>query len=324
MFEQLRSVRIALLGVLLGAAFQLAAQEPPVGTTAPPAGGRGAAGRGARGGAGGGGGGGGGAYPSRPPADPAVLARGKTLWEANCTSCHAADLRGSNRGINLVRSKMVLDDENGEVIGQFLSDPHAAGGAPKMTWAPDQLKDVATFMHSFQNYRTIMAPVPMSAILVGDAAAGQTYFKAKCASCHSIDGSPSKAASLQGIGARIPSPKTLQNAFVSGSGGGGRGGRGGRGAPEAAPTEDGAPPPSSRVVTATLTWPNGRKVDGTLVSKDDFLVILRDADGQHSYRRDGDVPAVELHDPMKPHRDLLTVYTNKDIHDLTAYLVTLK
>src|SRR5579872_6666634 len=50
------------------------------------------------------------AYPSRPKADPEVLARGKALWDTSCSSCHADDLRGSNRGINLVRSKLVLDD----------------------------------------------------------------------------------------------------------------------------------------------------------------------------------------------------------------------
>jgi hypothetical protein len=33
---------------------------------------------------------------------------------------------------------------------------------------------------------------------------------------------------------------------------------------------------------------------------------------------------VEVHDPMQAHKDLLSVYSDKDMHDVTAYLVTLK
>ena len=40
--------------------------------------------------------------------------------------------------------------------------------------------------------------------------------------------------------------------------------------------------------------------------------------------RDGDVPKVEVHDPMKLYKDLLPVYTDTDIHNVTAYLATLK
>ena len=58
---------------------------------------------------------------------------------------------------------------------------------------------------------------------------------------------------------------------------------------------------------------------------DDFIVSLMREDGTSvSYRRDGERPKVEVHDPLKPHRDLLSIYTDKDIHDVTAYLVTLK
>mgnify|MGYP003343020787 FL=1 len=40
--------------------------------------------------------------------------------------------------------------------------------------------------------------------------------------------------------------------------------------------------------------------------------------------RDGEVPKVEVHDPMKPHKDLLPVYTDRDIHNVTAYLASIK
>ena len=80
-----------------------------------------------------------------------------------------------------------------------------------------------------------------------------------------------------------------------------------------------------RTVTVSVTVPSGEKVEGRLVQIDDFLVTVGLADGTvRTFRRDEDVPKVEVHDPLKAHRDLLAVYTDKEIHDVTAYLVTLK
>ena len=75
----------------------------------------------------------------------------------------------------------------------------------------------------------------------------------------------------------------------------------------------------------TITEPSGEKVEGTLARIDDFFVTVGlDDGGTRTFRREGDVPKVEVGDPMQAHRDLLGVYTDKDIHDVTAYLVTLK
>jgi cytochrome c oxidase cbb3-type subunit 3 len=143
-------------------------------------------------------------------------------------------------------------------------------------------------------------------VLVGNAAAGQVYFAAKCGACHSATGD------LQGIATRIPDPKALQNSWVSGGGGGRRGGGGGSAS-------------AARTVTATVTSATGEKTEGRLVRIDDFLVTLALPDGTiRSFRRTGELPKVEVNDPMKGHRDLLSVYTDKDMHDVTAFLVTLK
>lgn len=310
----------AVVGIALAVASQLTAQAPAPGAA-------GASGRGARGGRGGGrgviapgasgaagrgGGGGMGAYPSRPPADPAVVAAGKALWEASCSRCHAADLRGTPTGINLVRSQLVLDDEHGELIGKFLQTSHAKGQVAKTDWNSDQILQVATFMHTFQNYRSIVIPPDINgAILaVGNAKAGEAYFQAHCSSCHSVTGD------LKGIGSKYPEPRTLQNTLVSGGGGGGRGGRGG-GADTATS--------SRRTVTVTVTMPDGKKYEGRQILRDDFLVTLVDQDGvERTIRRNGDVPKVEVHDPMKAHRDMLLTLQDEDIHNLTAYLVTVK
>jgi cytochrome c oxidase cbb3-type subunit III len=77
--------------------------------------------------------------------------------------------------------------------------------------------------------------------------------------------------------------------------------------------------------TVTVTLPSGEKIDGTLDRIDDFVVALTTADGRRrSFATDGDTPKVEMHDPLQPHKDLLRAYSDADIHNVTAYLVTLK
>jgi cytochrome c oxidase cbb3-type subunit 3 len=57
----------------------------------------------------------------------------------------------------------------------------------------------------------------------------------------------------------------------------------------------------------------------------DFNVTLVDASGiRRTIARDGDVPKVEVADPLAWHIQHLKQLTDKDMHDVTAYLVTLK
>jgi len=250
----------------------------------------------------------------RPPGDPAEIARGKTLYGISCTGCHGADLRGGDLGgPNLLRSQVALSDRDGELIIPIIEGSRQSAGMPAISMSPDDAKAVATFVRSVMETigRQGTPPAPGQAapsILVGNPSEGQAYFGARCASCHSATGD------LQGIATRIPDPKMLQNAWVSGGGRGGRGGRGGSGA---------AADPA-RMITVAVTLP-GETVEGRLVRIDDFLVTVGLADGTtRTFRRDGATPKVEVRDPMKGHTDQLTVYTDKNMHDVTAYLVTLK
>src|SRR5262245_60399482 len=161
----------------------------------------------------------------RPPDDPAIVARGKTLYEANCQLCHGRDLRGGdNGGPNLLRSEITLEDKMGEL---FL--PIVKTGRGKMAALPnlsdDDIKAVALHVHAIAATMTGQGgpprgnPMPPAeAVLVGDVAAGRAYVQAKCLTCHSVTGD------LQGIGNRYPDPRTLQSSWVAGSAGGGRGG----------------------------------------------------------------------------------------------------
>lgn len=256
-----------------------------------------------------------GVFPAmqRPPADPAVVERGKGLFGVNCIACHGADARGGQlNGPNLLRSQLVLMDKDGELIGPVIQNGRPERGMPPMPLPPDDIKAIAEFIHSLTGAsRGQGAPPPSDAplpdIVVGNAAAGRQYFAAKCSACHSADGD------LKGIATRIGDAKLLQNAWVSGGAAGGR--RRGA-APEGG---NGSAP------TATVTLASGEKVQGRLVRIDDFLLTVALDDGSlRSIRRDGDVPRVEIADPLDGHKQLLSALTDKDMRNVTAYLVTLK
>lgn len=247
----------------------------------------------------------------RPPGDPVQIARGKTLFGVNCRSCHGADLRGGDMGgPNLLRSQVALRDLNGELIVPIIQGSRQQMGMPAIPISTDDAKAVAAYVRSIiETIGTQGKPPdegrPAPSILVGNASEGKSYFEVKCSSCHSPTGD------LQGIATRISDPKALQTAWVAG------GERRGRG-------EEG-PKESARTPKVAVTLPSGESVEGNLVRIDDFLVTMELADGtQRTFRRNGDVPKVVVHDPMKIHRDMLAQYTDKDIHDVTAYLVTLK
>jgi len=248
----------------------------------------------------------------RPPGNPAQIARGKTLFDINCRGCHGADLRGGDMGgPNLLRSQVALSDQDGELIIPIIEGSRQNMGMPAIGISTDDAKAVAAYVRSVIGTIGSQGKPPGAgkeapSILVGNASEGKSYFSVKCSGCHSATGD------LQGIATKIADPKTLQTTWVAG---------GGRSARYAAAS--GAP--SRRTVTAAVTAASGETVEGRLIGIDDFLVTVELADGTtRSFRRNGDVPKVVVHDPMKVHRDLWAEYTDKDIHDVTAYLVTLK
>jgi mono/diheme cytochrome c family protein len=250
-----------------------------------------------------------GQFPSRPPGDPAVVARGKTAYMANCSYCHGDDARGgANGGTNLLRSDYMMRDRDGELLAPFLKT--SALNEHKFNFTDQQVADIAAFIHEFKINSRDPGRMRPPTVVVGDAKAGQTYFQSKCASCHSVTGD------LKGIASRIDDPRNLQQTWLMPLLLGARPG----GGMQIASAGSKVPP-----VTVTVTLQNGDKVSGDLGRIDDFIVTLTQPDGTtRSIRREGDTPKVEVHDPLKPHKELLPVYTDKNIHDVTAYLVTIK
>jgi len=309
-------IAIAMFVVPVATLAQTPPAPPQQSQQAPPQGGPGAPGQGRGGGQGQGRG------PNFPQqqrtlAEAAVLAKGKGLYEANCAACHGIDLRGGQQGgPNLLRSQTLLSDKAGELVIPIVRGgrPTPPAGMPPMPAFPfpdDDIKAIAEYLHSVlaQAGRQGRPPtdetVPPERVLVGDAAAGQTYFTAKCGSCHSITGD------LQHIASRAADPRELQNLWLSG-GGGGRGGRG-RGGAEARPA------------TAIVTTSTGVRVEGRLARIDDFIVSVVENDGtRRTFVRNGSEPKVEIRDPAAAHRTLVPTLADTDMHNVTAYLWTIK
>jgi cytochrome c oxidase cbb3-type subunit III len=243
-------------------------------------------------------------YPLRPPGDPAAIERGRALYSVNCTFCHGPDIRGGDGGPSLLRAGTVLDDQNGELIAPVVKEGRADRGMPKFSFSDAQVADIVAFLHNFVAAGYDASRMKPPSILVGDAKAGEAYFSRTCGACHSATGD------LRGYASRFTDEKQLQQTWLM-PGSGGRG---------AAPVRLNVPP-----TTVTVTVKSGEKVEGVLDRLDDFVVSLTESDGTHrSFRTEGDAPKVEVHDPLQPHKDLLRRYADSDIHNVTAYLATLK
>jgi cytochrome c oxidase cbb3-type subunit III len=234
--------------------------------------------------------------------DPIQVERGKALYGVRCTFCHGADARGGEGGPNLVRSGLVLNDIKGELIAPVLQNGRPEMGMPKFDFTSTQVSDIASFLHTFRAAGRDPARNASPNVLVGDAKAGQVYFSAKCGSCHSVTGD------LKGLGSKVSDPKTLQQTWLM------------PGAGRGASVVTNVPPK-----TVTVTVSAAQKFEGRLERIDDFTITLVDAGGtSRTFIRNGSTPAVEVRDPLRPHKDLLPMYTDKDIHDVTAYLATIK
>jgi mono/diheme cytochrome c family protein len=240
----------------------------------------------------------------RPAGDPAAIARGRQVFGVNCGFCHGSDARGGEGGPNLLRSPIVLNDRKGEVVAAVVLNGRVDKGMPKFNLALESVADIAAFLHSIDVGRSAAAQFDPNRVLVGNAAAGKSYFNGKggCSACHSV------RKDLAGIGSKYD-PRTLQDTIFNGGGTG----------------MLGIPSPTAPPRTVSVTMPTGELLEGRLVSIDDFIVVLTDADGnRRTLRRDVDSPRIEVSNPLRAHLDRVRSWEDQDLHNLTAYLVTLK
>jgi mono/diheme cytochrome c family protein len=228
--------------------------------------------------------------------DDAAADRGRSVWAAQCINCHGTTARGTDKGANLVRSDMAWSDRYGSDFWPLLQKGHPLqSGAASTTLTRAQVEDLSHFIHQ-QLYETLRGSKLMDVknILTGNVQDGAAFFNGagKCSTCHSITGD------LAGIGKRY-NPVTLQQRFVF-------------------------PRVAREKLQATVTPANGAAVTGVLTHIDDFNVSLRDGQGQyHSWKR---TPSLKITraEPLAAHVALLDTMTDKNMHDIVAYLETLK
>lgn len=245
----------------------------------------------------------------KPPVDAEAADRGRSVYGAECVSCHGPQARGTQNGSNLVRSLVVLRDRYGSEIGPLLKRGHKEmmSGRSSTTLTDAQIVDLAHFLRQRVTDTLRGSPIfQVQNVLTGDPAAGAAYFNGEgtCSTCHSPTGN------LAGIGSRYE-PVNIQQRFLFPAAG-----RGGRGR--------GAGASSATAVAVTVTPPAGEAATGTLVQMDDFTVTLRDASGElKTFTRTPALKVVKV-DPLAAHRALLDAITDTNMHDVVAYLETLK
>jgi cytochrome c oxidase cbb3-type subunit III len=230
--------------------------------------------------------------PAAPSVDAAAAERGQGVFSSSCSFCHGSQATGTEQAPNLLRSPIVFQDHNGDTLGAFLKQGRPTLGMPAFpSLPPEQVQDISAFLHSrIQQVRG--KRLPETALLVGDPKAGAAYFNGagKCSTCHSATGD------LAHIGSK-EQPLALTTAFLT---------------------------PPAKPPQVNVVLPSGQKVAGKLEYLDEFTVSLVDTAGvYHTWPR-GRTTSIEVVDPLAAHKALLPMYTDKNIHDLLAYLVTLK
>src|ERR1700689_2959287 len=230
--------------------------------------------------------------PAAPAIDKAAAERGKGDFSSSCSFCHGSLATGTEQAPNLLRSPLVFQDHDGDTLGPFLKQGRPTLGMPAFpTLPPEQVQDISAFLHA-RIQQVHGTRLPETALLVGDPKAGLAYFNGagKCSTCHSSTGD------LAHIGSK-EQPLALTTAFLT---------------------------PPTKPLHATVVLPSGQTVSGKLEYLDEFTISLVDDSGvYHTWPRDR-TKSVDVADPLAAHKAMLPIYTDKDIHDLLAYLVTLK
>jgi cytochrome c oxidase cbb3-type subunit III len=237
--------------------------------------------------------------------DPAAAERGQKLFTPMCGFCHGADAAGKSAP-DLIRSQLVLHDEGGSLIGPVIHNGRPDRGMPAFpSLTHDQIADIGAFLRLRKQATSNRFGYVIQGLLTGDAKAGAAYFngEGKCSTCHSPTGD------LAGIASRFE-PVDLQRRFLSP----------GPSMMDMFLGKQSKPLPSPKV---TVRMPSGETISGTLVRADEFNVEMIDAAGWHrSVSRKG--AQVDIEDRMSFHREQLAKYSDADMHNLLAYLETLK
>jgi cytochrome c oxidase cbb3-type subunit 3 len=228
---------------------------------------------------------------------------GQTRFAAQCGFCHGRDAAGGESGSDLTRSALVAEDVRGDRIEPAVRQGRPEKGMPAFNLSETDLNAIVAFIHDAKTKAESASggrrSVDVEDLQTGNVAAGKRYFEGAggCATCHSITGT------FATVGARHKGLALLQRMLYPGSG------------------RDAGPAPAPARVT--VTTPAGETVSGSLAYRDEFTISVTDSDGwTRSWQ--ANTVKIEVDDRLRAHIDQLAKYTDDDMHNVFAYLQTLK
>jgi cytochrome c oxidase cbb3-type subunit 3 len=232
---------------------------------------------------------------AQPPATPQQLQAGQRVFAAQCGFCHGRDAMGGETGPNLTRSTMVRDDTTGDAMRSLLREGRIDRGMPAFRLADTDVAAIVTFIRAQRSKadspgarRTVDAADLQS----GDATRGRDYFNGpgRCVTCHSATGD------LSGVATRLEGLALLQRMLY---------------------------PSKSRAAKVTVTLRTGETVAGPIAYRDEFTIALTDPSGRYRSWPTRDV-TFAIDNPLEAHVEQLARYTDDDMHNVLAYLQTLR
>lgn len=233
--------------------------------------------------------------PKAAAANAAPVDSGASLFIQQCGFCHGRDAGGGETGPDLTGSKLVATDVNGDKIAPVIRNGRPDQGMPRFDLPDRDIAALVAFIHAqkvkAESQKGGRRGVDVADLQTGNAEAGKLYFNGPgtCSTCHSATGD------LAGIVKRFEGLRLEQRMLY----------------------------PRGAKAKITVTLPDGQAVSGELAYRDEFTIGLRDS--SRHYRS---WPAAKVHysidDPAEKHADLLAKYSDDDIHNLMAYLQTLR
>jgi cytochrome c oxidase cbb3-type subunit III len=228
---------------------------------------------------------------------------GRPIFSSRCGFCHGRDAAGGETGPDLTRSPLVAEDVGGDRLGAVIRNGRVDRGMPGFNLGPAELGAVVAFIHdqkikaeSQEGARRTVDPADLQS---GDAEAGRRYFTGAggCARCHSATGD------LAGVASRFEGLALLQRMLYPTGG-------------------VGSERPRSPA-TVTVTTRSGEVATGRLAHRDEFTIALYDAAGW--YRSwPTDRVTFTIDNPLDAHAAQLAKYTDDDMHNVLAFLQTLR
>jgi cytochrome c oxidase cbb3-type subunit 3 len=225
----------------------------------------------------------------------AQVQSGSLVFRQHCSFCHGRDAGGGESGPDLTRSKLVTQDVDGEKIGAVVRNGRVDKGMPRFNLSYQEIAGLTAFIHTQQNNARARKGgrkgVDVADLQTGNVEAGKQYFDGAggCASCHSPTGN------LAGVASRYKGLELEEQMLY----------------------------PRQAKSKVAVTLASGEMIAGTLAYLDEFTVGLIDSTGVYRSWRISDVQ-YKVDAPVNAHAELLSKYTDADIHNLMAYLQTMR